>query len=91
MPIVRFTIRKARKEDFFDLQNKPRYGTLFFLKNSKGEFDNQPYYLTIDTDKEDFRKWFKSGQVYVFTKVFEELNFEEDVNERTETPIVNAE
>lgn len=77
MPIVRFTIRKARKEDFFDLQSNPRYGTVFFLKNSKGEFDNQPYYLTIDTDKKEFKQWFKSGQIYVFTRVFEEINIEE--------------
>jgi hypothetical protein len=73
MPIVSFYIRKAVKEDFFDINNQPRYGTMFFLKNSKGEFDKQPYYLTIDLDKKEFKTWFKNNQVYVFTRFLEEI------------------
>lgn len=80
MPIVTFHIRKAAKEDFFDTHEQPRFGTVFFLKNSKGEFDNQPYYLTMDTDKKEFKAWFRNGQIYVFKRAFEEIKIEEDVN-----------
>jgi len=82
MPIVTFSIRKAVKEDFFDLSNQPRYGTMFFLKNSKGEFDQQPYYLTVDLDKKEFKTWFKNNQVYVFKRVLETL-------ENTELTVTN--
>ncbi len=90
MPTATFQIRKAVKEDFFDTYDRPRFGTVFFLKNTKGEFDNQPYYLTIDTDKKEFKEWFRNGQIYVFKRAFEEIIIEEDVNETRKTPAVNA-
>lgn len=70
---VTFSIRVAEKEDFFHVNNDPKYGTVFFLKNSKEEFDKQPYYFTKDIDKAEFKKWFKNKQVYVFTRLFEEV------------------
>ena len=90
MPKVTFTLRKSVKEDFFDLSNQPRYGTVFFLKNSKGEFDQQPYYLTMDSDKQEFKNWFKNGQIYVFTRFYEQIIIEYDANKTTKTPAINA-
>jgi hypothetical protein len=80
MKTVTFNIRKAEKEDFFDINTKPKYGTVYFLKSIiTGEFDKQPYYLHVDTDKEEFKAWFRNGQIYVFTRIFDEVIIEDSI------------
>ncbi|UOX32398.1 hypothetical protein LXD69_10070 [Flavobacterium sediminilitoris] len=73
MPKVAIHIRVAVKSDFFALDNTPHYGTVYFLKNSAGNFELQPYYLTKDTDKKEFNQWFKNKQIYVFKRLFEPI------------------
>jgi hypothetical protein len=78
-----FNIRKAVIEDFFAVNNTPHWGAVYFLKNSKGEFVQQPYYLRPETDKKEFNEWFKNGQVYVFNRLFEpiEITHHEDIEQ----------
>lgn len=76
MPKVTMNIRVAVKEDFFSVDNKPHYGTVYFLKKGNGEYDQQPYYLTKDTDKAEFKEWFKNKQIYVFKRLFEPVEIE---------------
>lgn len=70
---VTIPIRIAEKKDFFAVDNTPLFGTVFFLKNSKGEIETHPYYFTKEIDKDSFKKWFANEQVYVFQKMFETI------------------
>ena len=76
MPIVTINIRIEEKEDFFAADNTPDYGAVFFLMNSKGEFEERPYYLTKQNDKKEFNQWFKNKQIYVFKSLFEPVVIE---------------
>jgi len=78
MAIVKAEIRKATKNDFFELNDEPKFGTVFFLMNSNGEIEQQPYYFTHHTDKADFKKWYVNKQLYVFSRPYEEMEIIEE-------------
>lgn len=82
---VTFNIRIAKKEDFFAPDNTPYYGAVYFLKNSKGEFVKQPYYLQPETDKKEFKEWFKNKQVFVFNRLFDPVEITESYDREKES------
>jgi len=71
---VTMNLRTAIQYDFFDMHNKPKWGALYFTKSViTGEFDRQPYYFNEDTDKADFKTWFKNKQIYVPVRLLDEV------------------
>lgn len=73
-PKITMVLRVATKRDFFDMTDKPLYGTMYFAYGVKSEaFDHQPYYFTEHTDKETFRELYQHKQLYVPVKIFDEV------------------
>lgn len=73
-PKITMTLRVATKRDFFDMADKPLYGTMYFSYGVESNaFDPQPYYFTESTDKETFRALYQHQQLYVPVKIFDEV------------------
>jgi len=52
---ITMRLRVAVGEDFRTPDGKPFYGKLYFQYSKiRNEFDDKPYYLTVDTDKKAF-------------------------------------
>jgi hypothetical protein len=74
MASITMNLRVAERKDFLDMNDRPIYGTIYFVYSRlTGEFDRQPYYYTENTEKTGFRELFRCGQIYVPVRIFDEV------------------
>jgi len=69
MAIIRkitMRLRLAVGNDFKTPEGKTFYGKIYFQYSKiRNEFDDKPYYLTVDTDKKAFSELYLNKQIYV--------------------------
>jgi hypothetical protein len=70
----------AEKDNFLELERylekgkkkwKLRFGLPYWLKDSKGEIENDPYILDEHTDTKEFAAWISKKRVLIPVKRFD--------------------
>lgn len=63
---ITMKLRLAVGSDFTRHDGSPSYGKMYFqFSILRNEFDDVPYYLTENTDKETFKELYMNKQIYV--------------------------
>jgi len=71
---ITMTLRVAVKNDFFNSNNEPLYGRMYFTYSyAQHKFDTKPYYFTEYTDKNTFRALYRCKQLFVLEKLFDDV------------------
>lgn len=70
---VSLRLREATRQDILSHNNVYRYGTMYFIRSQEtGQFDKQPYYIRIETNKIELNKYLRNKQIFVTIRHFDD-------------------